>query len=64
VLPMLKEVMNFAEFDKLKDSVINLGSTPRAPLSSSVTSPAVPPLMPKTPVAAPAAVRTRPSTES
>ena len=69
VLPMLKEVMNFAEFEKLKDSVVHLGAAaPRAPVSSHAVAAtaAVPPLMakPAAPVVAPAAARTRPSTES
>ncbi|MEO8182113.1 MAG: flotillin domain-containing protein [Deltaproteobacteria bacterium] len=73
VLPMLKEVMSFAELEKFKDSVVNLGTGPRAPISSNpisshnvATTAAVPPLMPKTavPVVAPAPARTRPHTES
>jgi len=69
VLPMLKEVMNFAEFEKLKDTVVNLGSNaPRAPVTSSASSAssAVPPLPASAtvPVGAPPAARARPSAES
>jgi uncharacterized membrane protein YqiK len=40
VLPMLKEVMNFADLEKLKESVVNLGATtPRpAPVAAPVSA--------------------------